>query len=54
MRLVVAMLVSLGLTTSGSFAVAQTPASGAATAPRAQSGDEGRRLPGSSTRDDAR
>ena len=45
MRLVVVMLVSLGLSASGSFAIAQTSASGPAAAPRAQSGGEGRRLP---------
>ena len=42
MRLVVAVLVSLGLTASGSFALAQTSARGSSTAvSRAQSGDEG-------------
>ena len=45
MRLVVVMLVSLGLSTAGSFAGAQTSASGPGAAPRAQNGDEGRRLP---------
>ena len=45
MRLVVAVLVSVGLT-AGSFAVAQTSAPRSSpAAPRVQSGDEGRRLP---------